>query len=65
MGELEDKLGDKFLRFHKSFIANLDKISRIREVSNRSYEIDFDGYDETALMSRYKFVEHKHRFTPL
>jgi len=65
MGELEDKLGDSFLRVHKSFIANLDKISRIREVSNRSYEIDFDGYDETALMSRYKFVEHKHRFTPL
>lgn len=65
LGELEDKLGGNFLRVHKSFIANLDKISRIREVSNRSYEIIFDGYDRVALMSRYKFEEHKHRFAPL
>lgn len=63
--ELEDKLGDSFLRVHKSFIANLDKISRIREVSSRSYEIFFDEYNKVALMSRYKFEEHKHRFTPL
>lgn len=63
--EFEDKLGENFLRVHKSFIANLDKISGIREVGNRSYEINFDGYDQVALMSRYKFEEHKHRFTPL
>lgn len=63
LGELEDKLGDNFLRVHKSFIANMDKISRIREVSNRSYEIGFDGYDKTALMSRYKFDEHKRIFS--
>jgi len=65
LGELEDKLGCIFLRVHKSFIANLDRISKIREVSNRSYEIYFNGYDKTALMSRYKFEEHKQRFTPL
>ncbi|MCF8011725.1 MAG: LytTR family DNA-binding domain-containing protein [Clostridiales bacterium] len=63
--ELEAKLGDNFLRVHNSFIVNLDKIRRIREVSRRSYEIDFDGYDKAALLSRYKFEEHKHRFTPL
>lgn len=63
--ELEHKLGDNFLRIHKSFIVNLDRISRIREVSNRSYEITFDGYDKVAFMSRYKFEEHKYRFTPL
>ncbi|MTI85499.1 MAG: LytTR family transcriptional regulator [Firmicutes bacterium] len=60
--ELEAKLGDNFLRVHNSFIVNLDKIRRIREVSRRSYEINFDGYDKAALMSRYKFEEHKHRF---
>ncbi|KJS17016.1 MAG: LytTR family transcriptional regulator [Peptococcaceae bacterium BRH_c4b] len=65
LGELEDKLGDSFIRVHKSFIANMDKISRIREVSNRSYEISFDGYDKVALMSRKKFREHKQKFTPL
>ena len=63
--EFEDKLGKSFLRVHNSFIVNLDKISKIREVSRRSYEIDFDGYDKVALMSRYKFEEYKHRFTPL
>ncbi len=65
LGELEEKLGDNFFRVHRSFIVNLDKVSRIGEISNRSYEIDFAGYDKTALMSRYKFKEHKHRFTPL
>lgn len=64
LSELEEKLGDDFLKVHRSFIVNLNKVSRIREVSNRSYEIDFAGYDKTALMSRYKFKEHKHRFTP-
>ncbi|MCG8402354.1 MAG: LytTR family DNA-binding domain-containing protein [Firmicutes bacterium] len=63
--ELEDKLGENFLRVHNSFIVNLDKISRIRDVGNRSYEIDFNGYDQVALMSRYKFKEHKHKFAPL
>ncbi|MDF9410080.1 LytTR family transcriptional regulator [Pelotomaculum isophthalicicum JI] len=65
LSKLAEKLGGNFLRVHKSFIANMDRISRIREVGNRSYEIEFDGYDKVALMSRYKFEEHKHRFTPL
>ncbi|MDF9410054.1 LytTR family DNA-binding domain-containing protein [Pelotomaculum isophthalicicum JI] len=65
LSKLAEKLGGNFLRVHKSFIANMDNISRIREVSNRSYVIEFDGYDKVALMSRYKFEEHKHRFAPL
>ncbi|MDF9409894.1 MAG: Transcriptional regulatory protein YpdB [Pelotomaculum sp. PtaB.Bin104] len=65
LSKLAEKLGGNFLRVHRSFIANMDKISRIREVGNRSYEIEFDGYDKVALMSRYKFEEHKHRFAPL
>lgn len=62
LGELEEKLGDNFLKVHRSFIVNLNKVIRIGEVSNRSYEIYFNGYDKTALMSRYKFKEHKCRF---
>lgn len=65
MEEFEKQLGGKFLRVHRSFIVNMDKISKIREVSNRSYEIDFGGYDRVALMSRYKLEEHKHILTPL
>ena len=65
LNELMEKLGSNFLRVHKSFIANINKVSRIREVSNRSYEIDFKGYDKVAFMSRYKFEEHKNRFIPL
>jgi len=63
--EFKDKPGENFLRVHNSFVANLGKISGIKEVSNWSYEIDFGGYDKVALMNRYKFEEHKHRFTPL
>lgn len=65
LGELENKLGGNFLRVHKSYLANIDKMIKISVVSNRSYAISFDGYDKVALMSRYKFIEHKHRFTPL
>jgi DNA-binding LytR/AlgR family response regulator len=65
MDKFEKRLNGNFIRVHRSFIANIDKVSRITEVSNRSYEINFDGYDKVALMSRYKFEEHKHRFTPL
>ena len=65
LSELEGKLGGNFLRVHKSFVVNMDRINRIRDLSNRSYEISFNGYDKVAFMSRYKFEEHKHRFTPL
>lgn len=49
LSELEDKLGDNFSRVHRAFIVNLNKVSRIEEVSNRSYEVGFAGYDKTAL----------------
>jgi len=65
MGEFEGNLGGSFLRVHRAFIVNLGKVSSIKEFSNRSYEINFDGYNKAALMSRYKYEEHKHNFTPL
>ena len=64
LNELETKLESNFLRVHKSFIVNLDKISRIKEISSRSYEIGFEKCPKVALMSRYKFEEHRAKFTP-
>ncbi|AEG60510.1 LytR/AlgR family response regulator transcription factor [Desulforamulus ruminis] len=65
MESFESMLGSNFLRVHRSFIVNLNKIRGIREVGNRSHMIDFDGYDRVALMSRYKYEKHRRMFTPL
>ncbi|MBA1335195.1 MAG: hypothetical protein HPY66_0817 [Firmicutes bacterium] len=64
LNELEGILPQNFLRVHKSFIVNTDKIKKIREVSRRSYEIEFYNYNKTAHMSRYKYKEHKELFSP-
>ncbi|MDI6707278.1 MAG: LytTR family DNA-binding domain-containing protein [Bacillota bacterium] len=64
LNELEGILPQNFLRVHKSFIVNADKIKRIREVSRRSYEIEFYDYKRKAQMSRYKFEEYKEVFSP-
>ncbi|MCF6097741.1 LytTR family DNA-binding domain-containing protein [Thermovorax subterraneus] len=61
--ELEKVLPANFVRVHRSFIINIDKIKRVKEVSRRSYEIDFYGYTKTAQMSRYKFEEYKDIFS--
>lgn len=57
LGEISSILGSKFMRVHKSFIVNPDKIASIQEVSERSYQIKFHNYAETAQMSRYRFNE--------
>lgn len=64
LNELEIKLEPNFIRVHKSFIVNVDKISKIKEISSRSYEIVFEECPKVALMSRYKFEEHRAKFTP-
>lgn len=64
LSEFENVLGDNFLRAHKSYIVNMDKISRVMEIGNRSYQIEFYGYNKVALMSRYKYEEHRDMFTP-
>lgn len=51
---IELELPSEFVRVHNSYIVNSKHIQRIREVSNRSYEIDFLGYKRIAHMSRYK-----------
>ncbi|MBA1335364.1 MAG: Response regulator receiver protein [Firmicutes bacterium] len=64
LNELEGILPPNFLRTHKSFIVNADKIKRIREVSRRSYEIEFYDYKRKAHMSRYKYKEYKELLFP-
>ncbi|MEG6615972.1 LytTR family DNA-binding domain-containing protein [Peptococcaceae bacterium 1198_IL3148] len=64
--ELENTLRDGYLRVHKSYIVNLAKVKKIKDIGNRSYVIQFDGTDKVAYMSRYKFEEYKDKFfTPL
>ncbi len=64
LNEFEERLGKNFFRVHKSFIVNFNKVKMIKEVSTRSYEIEFYGYDKNALMSRYKFEKYKDIFIP-
>lgn len=64
LNELEDILNIQFLRVHKSFIVNMNKISRVIDTGSQSFEIYFNDYNKTALMSRNKFREHQEKFTP-
>lgn len=52
--ELERELPSQFVRIHKSYIANINNVSKITEIGNRSYEVSFYNSDKIALMSRYK-----------
>jgi len=51
---LMTRVPNKFIRVHNSYVVNTDYISKIREVGNRSYEIEFEKFDKIALMSRYR-----------
>ncbi len=61
--ELESLLPPRFLKSHKSFIVNLDRINRISDY-NRSFELHFRDYDKVALMSRKQYKQLRHHFTP-
>ncbi len=61
LNNLEKMLGNNFLRVHQSFLINLDKIRMIKRLSNRSYDIEFIGYNKKALISRYKYEKFKEK----
>ncbi len=65
LSNIEKQLGEHFIKTHKSFIVNRNKIRRIKQVADRSYEIEFTKTDRTALMSRYRFEELKGCLIPL
>ena len=65
LSDLEIKLGNNFLRVHQSFLINLHKVKMIKNLANRSYDIEFVGYNKKASLSRYKYDEFKEKFAPL
>ncbi|SCY37157.1 LytR/AlgR family response regulator transcription factor [Alkaliphilus peptidifermentans] len=61
--QLENRLSDNFIRTHQSFIVNTKKISKIKDIGNRSYNIELKGTKKIACMSRIKFEKLKKTFT--
>lgn len=61
LSELENRLNSNFLRVHKSFIVNVKKIKKIKDMGNRSYQIEFIKTNKVAFVSRYKFEELKEK----
>lgn len=64
LGEIKERLPNYFLRMHKSYIVNKEKINKLVDVGNRSYQIHFKNCDKIAYMSRYKYYELKEYFSP-
>lgn len=53
LSELENLLGDSFLRVHKSFLANLNKIDSITPWFNNTYNILMQGGAEVPVSRTY------------
>lgn len=53
LNELENLLGDSFLRVHKSFLANLSKIDSITPWFNNTYNILMQGGTEVPVSRTY------------
>ncbi|MEN6462364.1 MAG: LytTR family DNA-binding domain-containing protein [Syntrophomonas sp.] len=62
LSDLERQLGNDFIRVHRSYIINLKHVIKVKEVFDRSYEIEFDRFPQKALMSRYHFRRYKKLF---
>ncbi len=62
LNELEEMLGFGFLRVHRSYIVNLAMIKCVKEILDRSYEIEFIDYPKAALMSRHHYRGYKKHF---
>lgn len=62
LDQLEARLGDGFLRVHRSFVVNLSKVRKTKVILDRSYEISFYDYPQKALMSRYYYPKYREYF---
>ncbi|MBZ4646934.1 MAG: hypothetical protein PWR27_2378 [Petroclostridium sp.] len=56
---LEQSLPQYFIRVHRSFIVNKNKIHKIRKTGNRTYQIEFLETDKVAFMSKHRLKELK------
>lgn len=61
LAELENSSHPIFCRAHQSFIVNIEKIKKIKDMGNRSYQIEFLDSKKVAFVSRYKFEELKNK----
>lgn len=63
LSDLEEKLStEQFMRCHKSYIINVQKISVIEPYGRWTYVVHFKGMQETALITHEKYTEIKDRF---
>lgn len=59
LSDFDNRLGPDFMRVHRSLLINLTKIKMIREVFDRSYEVEFWDYPQRAIMSRYYYPQYR------
>jgi len=60
--ELGKQLNDDFIRVHRSFIVNIKQIKSIKEIYDRTYEIELRDHAQKIPMSRNAYSKYKHRF---
>lgn len=62
LSELEEKLPANFMRCHKSYIINVDMISKTEAYGRWTYVVKFKNVEDTALITAQKYDELKNRF---
>jgi DNA-binding LytR/AlgR family response regulator len=60
--KLEKQLDSAFIRVHRSFLVNIKQIKTIKEVYDRTYEIELRNFSQKIPMSRAAYSKHKHYF---
>lgn len=55
--DIVTRLDERFYQTYQSFVVNMNKITSLEVLENRSWEIKFDVVEGTALLSRYKYKE--------